>query len=367
MNVSWKNCIRIGVSALLLYICIYNWKYMENVLGMLMTAMVPLITGLIIAYVINILMSFYEKHYFIKKTNHKLVQSSRRPVCLVAAMVTLCAITALVVWQVIPELVSCVRFLLAEIPPAIVKLLQSKWVKSILPADILSSLANVDWMKNISGIVEKISSGFGDALNMIINAVSSMLSAVTNFLIGIIFAIYLMFDKERLQGQCKKMMHRYLRPRWEENIQHWMSVLNDSFHKFIVGQCAEAVILGSLCIIGMFIFRFPYAVMIGTLIGFLALIPIVGAFIGAAAGFVMILTISPIQAVLFLVFIIVLQQIEGNLIYPKVVGKSVGLPAIWTLAAVTIGGSLLGIPGVIIGVPITSALYRLLREDLNRK
>ncbi len=333
---------------------------------MICTAVVPLVTGLIIAYVINILMSFYEKHYFRKKADRKVVQKSRRPVCLVAAMVTLCCIITLVIWLVIPELISCVKFLIAEIPPAIELLLQSKWVKTVLPTDILASLADIDWMKTITEIVEKFSSGFGDAVNVVLTAVSSIVSSVVNFFIGIIFAIYLMFDKERLQGQCRRLIHRCLNHKWEENVLHWMIVLNDSFHKFIVGQCTEAVILGSLCTVGMLIFRFPYSGMIGALIGFLALIPIVGAFIGAGVGFVMIFTVSPVQAVLFLIFIVVLQQIEGNLIYPKVVGKSVGLPAIWTLAAVTIGGSLLGIPGVIVGVPITSALYRLLREDLNK-
>lgn len=366
MNISWKNCFRIGISAFILFICIYNWKYMEGFLGMICTAVVPLVTGLIIAYVINILMSFYEKHYFKKKADRKVVQKSRRPVCLVAAMVTLCCIITLVIWLVIPELISCVKFLIAEIPPAIELLLQSKWVKTVLPTDILASLADIDWMKTITEIVEKFSSGFGDAVNVVLTAVSSIVSSVVNFFIGIIFAIYLMFDKERLQGQCRRLIHRCLNHKWEENVLHWMTVLNDSFHKFIVGQCTEAVILGSLCTVGMLIFRFPYSGMIGALIGFLALIPIVGAFIGAGVGFVMIFTVSPVQAVLFLIFIVVLQQIEGNLIYPKVVGKSVGLPAIWTLAAVTIGGSLLGIPGVIVGVPITSALYRLLREDLNK-
>ena len=365
MNISWKNCFRVGISAFILFICIYNWKYMEGFLGMMCTAVVPLATGLIIAYVINILMSFYEMHYFTKKAGLKAVQKSRRPVCLIAAMVTLCCIITLVIWLVIPELVSCVKFLIAEIPPAIEHLLKSDWVKQVLPTDILSSLSDIDWMKSITEIVNKFSSGFGNAVNVVITAVSSVVSSVVNFFIGIIFAIYLMFDKERLQGQCRRLMHRCMKPGLEERVLHWMTVLNDSFHKFIVGQCAEAVILGSLCTVGMLIFQLPYSGMIGALIGFLALIPIVGAFIGAAVGVVMIFTVSPIKAVLFLIFIIVLQQIEGNLIYPKVVGKSVGLPAIWALAAVTIGGSLFGIPGVIVGVPITSALYRLLREDLH--
>ena len=147
----------------------------------------------------------------------------------------------------------------------------------------------------------------------------------------------------------------------------WLPSWDDCFHRYIVGQCTEAVILGVLCTVGMLIFRFPYAPMIGALIGFTALIPVAGAYIGAAVGAIMILTVSPLKALLFLVFIVVLQQLEGNLIYPKVVGKSIGLPAIWVLAAITVGGSLMGIAGMLISVPITAALYRLLKEDMRRQ
>ena len=146
-----------------------------------------------------------------------------------------------------------------------------------------------------------------------------------------------------------------------------LSVLNDSFRKYIVGQCTEALILGVLCFAGMVVLRFPYAGMIGTLIGFTALIPIAGAYIGAGVGAIMILTVSPLKSVLFLVFIVVLQQLEGNLIYPRVVGKSIGLPALWVLAAVTIGGKLWGIVGMMIGVPIVAAVYRLVCEDMERR
>ena len=148
---------------------------------------------------------------------------------------------------------------------------------------------------------------------------------------------------------------------------HWLSIFNDSFHRFIVGQCTEAVILGVLCILGMLIFRFPYAMMIGTLVGFTALIPIAGSYIGAIVGAIMILTVSPLKSLLFLLFIVVLQQIEGNLIYPRVIGKSIGLPSLWVLAAVTVGGSLMGVMGMLIGVPIVAALYRLLKEDMDMR
>jgi len=150
-------------------------------------------------------------------------------------------------------------------------------------------------------------------------------------------------------------------------ISYVTGVINDSFHRYIVGQFTEAIILGVLCALGMLVFGFPYAGMIGALIGFTALIPVAGAYIGGVVGFIMILTVSPVKALLFIVFLVVLQQLEGNLIYPKVVGGSLGLPAIWVLAAVTIGGALMGISGMLIGVPIAASVYRLIRDDMRRK
>lgn len=146
-----------------------------------------------------------------------------------------------------------------------------------------------------------------------------------------------------------------------------MGVFNDAFHSFIVGQCMEAVILGCLCVVGMWILRFPYATMIGCLVGFTALIPVAGAYIGAIVGGFMIFTVSPFKALLFLVFIVVLQQLEGNLIYPKVVGASIGLPGIWVLAAVTVGGGVLGIGGMLLGVPLAAGLYQLIRSDVGTR
>ena len=173
--------------------------------------------------------------------------------------------------------------------------------------------------------------------------------------------------KERLGHQFRRLLDTYWKPRWTEKLYYVLRTVDNCFHRFIVGQCVEAVILGLLCILGMLIFRFPYAGMIGALIGFTALIPVAGAYIGAVVGALMIFTVSPIQALLFLVFLVVLQQLEGNLIYPRVVGSSIGLPGIWVLAAVTVGGGLLGVGGMLLGVPLTAAVYQLLRHDMNRR
>ncbi len=367
MNIEWKSCFRIGVSALLLFLCIHYCDLVIALGGRIIGAATPVVVGLVIAYILNILMSFYEKHYFVKWNHKNVIQKSRRGVCMVLAILTLFGIVALLVRLVIPELVSCVKFLVSEIPPAIEEFLASEFVVEVLPADILSELSEIDWNNYISTAVQFITSGLGSTMSTIFTAVSSVFSTIVTAFISFVFSIYLLLGKEQLQNQCKRLMRNYLRPKWMDKVMYLLGVFNDCFHHYIVGQCTEAVILGLLCMAGMFLLRIPYAAMIGTLIGFTALIPVAGAYIGAVVGVIMIMTVSPIEAIVFLVFIVVLQQIEGNLIYPKVVGNSIGLPGIWVLATITIGGSLMGITGMLIAVPIAAAVYRLIRDDMERR
>jgi predicted PurR-regulated permease PerM len=364
MNITLKNSLKIAAAAFVLFLCIFYWSSIAVFLGKFLSAINPIIIGFAIAFVLNILMSFYESHYFTKFSSKKIVRKTRRPVCLTGAILTLLLIVALVVYLVVPELVSCVKFLIAEIPPMIEKILKYDWVRRLLPSDILQNLASIDWMQHMTKIIQTVTSGLGDAFSIVINTVTSVVSGLFTAFLSIIFSVYLLSGKEKLLFNFKNVMKKYMPKRVVEKTSYAVSVLDDSFRRYIVGQCTEAVVLGVLCILGMLIFRFPYAVMIGTLIGFTALIPVAGAYIGAAVGAIIILTDSPIKALLFIVFIIVLQQIEGNLIYPKVVGKSIGLPAVWVLAAVTVGGGLMGILGMLLGVPIVAALYRMLKDDM---
>lgn len=177
----------------------------------------------------------------------------------------------------------------------------------------------------------------------------------------------LRLGKDTLARQCKRLMERYMKPVWREKANYVLSILNDSFHKYVAGQCIEAVILGMLCMVGMLLLRLPYATMVGALIAVTALIPVAGAYIGGGVGALMIFSVSPVQAVVFVIFLVILQQLEDNLIYPKIVGSSLGLPAIWVLAAVTIGGGIMGVVGMLLSVPVASALYRMLRENLNKE
>ncbi|MBR6558671.1 MAG: AI-2E family transporter [Clostridia bacterium] len=367
MNITWKNCFKIAVTVFLIFLCIFYWDGISSVLSRTLGSLIPLFAGLAIAYVINMLMSFFERHYFPKKDRNTFLCKTRRSVCMIGAIATLLIIVGAVVYLIVPELILCVKFLIAEIPPMIVQLLRSQWVREILPADIITQLSSIDWMSHVTTIINTVGAGIGGAVNVLISALSSVISVVITVFLSIIFSVYLLYSKERFISQISRLAKSYLPRRISGGLTKVFHVLNDSFHKFIVGQCAEAVILGVLCGVGMLIFRFPYPGMVGTLVGFTALIPVAGAYIGAIVGAVMILTESPIKALLFVVFILVLQQLEGNLIYPRVVGGSLGLPAIWVLASATLGGALMGVLGMIIGVPLAATVYRLVKDDLHRR
>ncbi len=368
MKLDWSSCFKVGISIFLLYLCISYWPSAMNLVVMLIGAAAPLLIGCVIAYLVNILMSFYEKFYF-TKTKQKVLIKSRRPVCMILAFVTLVAIVYFVIRLLVPQLLSCVKVILSELPVFINRVIN--WVEKndllqeeMLQEKILEPLAEVDWKSKIGQIVQVLTSGIGNAVDIAIKLVSSVFSGLVTALLSTIFAIYLLLGKETLGNQFDLLAQRYLKEKIYKNLMYVLRVVNDCFHKYIVGQCIEAVILGILCMLGMKLLQLPYATMVGTLVAFTALIPVAGAYIGAGVGAFMIITVSPEKVIVFLVFIVVLQQLEGNIIYPKVVGSSMSLPAIWVLTAVTVGGGVMGIPGMLVGVPIMATIYRLIRDDV---
>ena len=370
MKIEWKSCFRLGLTVFLTFLAIHYWSSFTGFLGDLLGAAGALILGCVIAYVLNILMSFYEKHYFPKSKNNAVVKS-KRIVCMLAAILSLVAVIALIVGLVLPELVACFRLLIAEIPLAIDSMIEwleeSGVLATVMSEDAITSLTAINWQEKMTEVMSVVASGVGGVAQAAMGAVSATVSGIAKFLIALIFAIYLLMGKETLGKQVNRLMDNYLLTSWKETIRYIVRVFDNSFHKFIVGQCIEAVVLGVLCILGMSLLRLPYAMMIGTLIGFTALIPVAGAYIGAGVGAFMILTVSPVKALIFLIFVVILQQLEGNLIYPRVVGNSVGLPSIWVLMAVSVGGSLFGVAGMLVFIPLTSTLYSLLRDDVKRK
>ena len=277
------------------------------------------------------------------------------------------SIVTVIIALVVPQLTKCVKMLIDEIPDALTLIVAQLDKFEFVPDDIIGFLSNIDWQSKISSIISTVTSGVGSVMSVVISTVSSVISGVTTTVLAVIFAIYVLLSKNKLLSQLKTLIKHYVPEKIAEKVYYISSVANDSFHKFIVAQCTEAVILGALCTLGMFILRLPYAAMIGAVTVVTAFIPVVGALLGGAIGAFLILMESPVKALIFIIFIVLLQQIEGDLIYPKVVGNSMGLPSIWVLAAVTVGAGMFGVIGMLLSVPAASTVYRLIKNDVARK
>lgn len=370
MKLEWKTCLKIAVTVAVIYLFIYYWDAISDVGALLIATLNQLLSGALIAYVINIVMSFYERLYF-PRSNRKAVIKTRRTVCLVLSVLTIIGIVALIVVLIIPELIECSQVLAQKLTPYIERLPEfigkSELLSALLEENLGITPDSLDWKSLLSKAVEFLISGASGVVESVVSVVSTVIGVVLAIFISAIFSLYLLMNRDRLIEGSHRLMNACIKPEKASVILHVIRVANDSFRRFIVGQCTEAVILGILCLVGMLIFRFPYATMISALIGFTALIPIAGAYIGAGVGAFMIMTDSPLKAILFIVFIVILQQLEGNFIYPKVVGDSVGLPGIWVFVAIIIGGGLFGILGMLLGVPALATLYRLLREYVSKR
>ena len=370
MKQNWKLFFQLGVTLFALYLAIHYLDPLCLILSLMAGAASPLLLGAVIAYAVNILMSFYERHYFPGSTG--AASKSRRPVCMLLAFASLAALVVLVVRMILPELVQCVGLLFQKAAPVAEELgllLNKNLDLSRLLSSYGSALTDgtVNWKEALSTALKWLGQGLGGVMGSVLSLFSSLFSAAFTAIVSLIFSIYLLTGKERLGRQASLLLRTYLKPRWYERLMYFLRTLDNCFRRFLVGQCTEAVILGLLCMAGMLLFRFPYATMVGALIGFTALIPVAGAYIGAGVGAFMIFTVTPLQALLFLVFIVVLQQLEGNLIYPRVVGSSIGLPGIWVLAAVTVGGGILGVGGMLLAVPLAAACYQMVREGVKRR
>lgn len=371
MQINNKNLLKIGAAIVGLYLIIHYWDKGISILGIGINAAIPLILGCIMAYVLNIFMVFLEQKVFVK-CQSKVMIRIKKPLSLILSYVCIFVIGILLFYMVVPELVSCIRLLLKELPEYIEELWYwadekyniNQWMDTNVLNQTQKDWTSPDSIKKIAGF---IFAGVGGVLDVALKVVSSTFSMIVTIVVALIFSVYILSGKERLKGQFLRLFRAYLPKKYEGRVTYVLKTLHQSFHSFIVGQCIEAVILGLLCMIGMLILRLPYASMVGCLVGFTALIPIAGAYIGAFVGAFMIFTVSPIKAIIFIIFLVILQQVEGNVIYPRVVGTSIGLPGIWVLAAVIIGGGILGIPGMLLGVPLTATVYQLLRGNVAKK
>lgn len=337
-----------------------------------LTLFSPFFAGLCLAFIINTILCPFEKGWdkvFGKVRKQKIKDKLRRPVCLVLSTLLVFGAVFAIIFMLIPEIINTVSSIINMVPDVISKV--DVWwgeFKELLEQyNIVLPSLDFDFSKAIN-TVNNLLSNYGEKfINTTVNITTTIVTFIVNLVLAVVFSIYILSQKETLGRQVKELIHAVFPRKKTDKVFDVIALANQSFSKFVVGQLLEAVIIGLLCFIGMLIFRMPYAGVISVLVGFTALIPVFGAFIGTAVGAFLILLVSPMKAVWFVVFIIVLQQIEGNLIYPKVVGKSVGLPGIWVLLAVTVGGGAFGILGMLFSVPVCSVLYVLAREFVARK
>ena len=343
------------------------WKFdtvlegAKNIWGILF----PFVLGGAIAFVINVPMSFLEKKIFGKtKDGNKVGKKLARPISLLLTIILAVGVIALVMFGVIPQLTRTMGSLMISIANFVPQM--QNWIREFSHnnQEIMKLVNQVQFNQDqaIKWGISILGSGAGNMMNTTMSAVGSIVSGFATFFIAFSFACYILFQKEKLHVQIRKVFFAFIPKQKAEAFLKICSLTYQTFANFLTGQCVEAVILGSMFVVTLSILKMPYALLIGTLIAFTALIPIFGAFIGCAVGCFLIFMVSPKKAILFIIVFLILQQIEGNLIYPHVVGGSVGLPSIWVLAAVTIGGNLMGIVGMLIFIPLVSVLYTIFRE-----
>lgn len=360
----------IFVVALIIY-GVFNMDMVGSFVGWFVKLVRPFLIGVVIAFVLNVPLRFFERRVFYRIQNPRF-KKMERGISVLLAIILVWAIFGLIVSVVVPQLISSLSLFVSAVPsyfdyltnilsmfekysPAIAHF--SDQLQNLSPSTLENYLNS-----QLNDRITQLTSVLGSAVMSTVTFVAALASSVVEVVVAFIFSIYALFNKEKLAVQARKICFAFLSKRAAVYLVHAAQVSFAKFYHFIIGQLTEAIILGTLCTIGMLVLRLPYAPMIGVLTGFCALIPIFGAFIGGAVGALLILTVSPIKALTFLIFLIILQQIEGHVIYPKVVGGSVGMPAMWTLFTITIGGSLYGLVGMLISVPLFAALYYLFTE-----
>ncbi len=370
MNKDTIKAIRgLMIFAAVLVLLVANVDKAVGIFSLMVNILTPFLLGSALAFIINMPMTFVEKKLFSKA---KFSAKLKRTISFLLALILVVFVVWAIYMLILPQLAKTIGDLAIKIPAFIkstIVLLQETFENNEQIQAYIKSLdlAKWDWNSILTKIMNTAYAGVSSMLTSTVTVASGLVNVVFDFVVALAFAIYLLFQKEKIKNQIDRTFRAYLPEKVHQKIQYVSSLLFQNFSRFISSQCLEAVILGVLFVIVMSIFGFPYAVLIGTLIAVTALVPIVGAFIGCVVGAFLILVDTPIMALYFVIMFLVLQQLEGNLIYPKVVGTSVGLPPIWVLVAVSVGGSLFGVVGMLIFIPITSTLYTLLKEDVNER
>lgn len=366
-----KKILGIITFTVLLLWGLNNYGVVFGILSYVITLLFPFILGGCIAFVLNTPMKAIEGQLnkFGKKKDSVFHIKLCRPLSLVTTFILLIGIIVLVLFTVVPEIGRTLNGLIINIQNFFIEMEDTIKQWTDISVDWLTQIEtlSINWDEIWNIAKGWLSKGAGSVLSSTIGATTAAFGTVVNLALGIVFSIYVLLQKEKLSVQCKKLVYSFFQRKRADSVIEIAEMTNKTFSNFLTGQCVEAVILGVLFFIAMSIFRFPYAMIISILIAFLALIPMFGAFIGCAIGMFLIVVVSPIKAFWFLILFLVIQQLEGNLIYPRVVGNSVGLPSIWVLVAVTLGANMMGVVGMLIFIPMFSILYTLLRRFTTRR
>ena len=362
-NFPTKRILGIITFALLLYWALLHPSQVGAIFSGAFSLVSPFVLGFAIAFIVNVPLRLLEGLW----DKHIKTPKGKRPVCLVASLVIVAGIIFALFFIVVPALGESFANLASQLPQYVrhLEALYFSLAELLAQHNIVMPTLDLD-LEKIYSTVLNFFTNYGQALmDTTIGVTTSIVSVVVNFVLAFVFSLYVLAQKETLMGQGRKVVNALLPQRGANKTLEVATLTNKTVANFVTGQLTEAVVLGSLCFLGMTLLRIPYAAVVSVLIGFCALIPIFGAIIGAIVGAFLILLVAPRKALWFLIFLIILQQLEGNLIYPRVVGKSVGLPGIWVLAAVTVGGNAFGLVGMLVGVPVCSVLYTLFREFVN--
>lgn len=366
IEIDYKKTLKLVIIAIIAYWILNHYQIVLSLLSKLLSVLMPFIIGCMIAFVLNVLMIRIEKQLSKVIVNPKL-KILKRVLSILGSIALVVGVVAIIIILIIPELVSAIKVIALSLPEVIDNL--QNWTDShsiYLPQ--LENLINQIDVESLGNELSKFAkTEFSGVLDSTIDILAVIVNGIVNFVLGLVFAIYILMSKETLKDQTKRLINAYLPSKVANNIFEVARLSRTTFSNFIIGQTVEAFILGALCTIGMIILGLPYAPMVGSLVGITAFIPIIGAFIGGAIGAFMIFTVDYMQAFIFIIFLVILQQLEGDLIYPRVVGSTIGLPSIWVLFAVTVGGSLWGITGVLLGVPIVSVIYSLVKIQVKNR
>ena len=365
VKIDYKKILEIVLIGIGCYWALNNFQIILDIFNSILAVIMPFLLGIMIAFILNVLMIRIEKilsRFILDKKS----TSFKRVISIIVSLLIVIGVIGIIITLIIPELTNAIKVIVKSFPETFEQLQVwinqngnsfpqlETWINSI----DLNSIAS-----ELSGLF-KI--GLTGMLGSTVDVISMFFTSILNLVVGIVFALYILMSKETLKRQSHKLIDAYIPKRISVKLLEVGTLARTTFSNFVIGQTVEAFILGTLCAVGMAVLNLPYAPMVGSLVGITAFVPIVGAFIGGGIGAFMILTVDPMQALIFIIFLVVLQQLEGDLIYPRVVGSSVGLPSIWVLFAVTVGGGLWGITGMLFSVPVLSVVYALIKGHVNK-